>query len=774
MNDVFPDSARWIGTPLLGTGLTAAPAPMLRRHFTLPVVPAQATLTITALGLYEAYLNGQRIGDVELRPGWTDYNKRLHVQTYDVTHLLQQGDNTLGAWLGDGWYAGKVAHFDRGMKYGWRPLLRAALRIVGADGSATLIATDEHWCWLAGPIRSADLMDGEHYDARLAVDDWCHAAATESDAQWHAVELPTPDPLPALAVSPAPPVRITEQLSPTADPTRIQDCWSRARWVYDFGQNFTGKVTLRVKGPRGATVQLRYAEVLTPGGGAVDTSNLRSCIATDSYTLRGDAEGETWTPRFTFHGFRYVELLCHKQHVKADQPDSFAPFGRDTLTGLVMHNDMPRIGAFETGYELVNRLQSNIVWGLRSNFLEVPTDCPQRDERLGWTGDAQVFAPTALFNYSAADFFRKWMGDVADSQGSDGSIPSVAPSVIGSYDGGAGWSDAVVVVPWEAYRATGDQRLLEESYDTMRRWAQFQVNTARDGVRGDPEHGIFPGYGDWLALDNDSNNPMDNASPKALVGTAYHAYSQGLLSRIATILGRDADAEHARRAREAAVAAFRRLYVTDGRVNVRSQTAHLMALAFDLLPEAQHHAVFDDLLTLLAERNHHLTTGFLGTPLLCPVLTRFGRIDLACDLLLTETYPGWLYPITLGATTMWERWNSWHPERGFVEVNMNSLNHYAYGAVGDWMYRNLAGIDLDLAEDAGPQLVLRPYPDRRLGHCHAQLDSAVGVIESRWTIVDDEVTYEVVVPEGIKASLQLPGQEPNPLASGEHRVKAAL
>lgn len=763
--DILND-ARWIGTPLFGTGLISPPAPMLRRRFMLDAAPKQAVLHITALGLYEPWLNGRRIGDLELQPGWTDFHQRLHVQRYDVTDQLATGANTLGAWLGDGWYTGKLAGHDRGMYGASRPLLRAALIVADGDGNSTTVVTDERWQWQAGPIRSSDLMDGEHYDARLQIDRWCEAEADDG-CGWQAVTV-TPPPIEptVLCPSPAPPVRVTQQLEPIDEPARHGAGWGRAVWLYDFGQNLTGKVRLRVKGPAGATVRLRFAEVLSPAGNALDRSNLRTAAATDSYTLRGDPAGETWTPRFTFHGFRYAELSYDGRWEGRIEAPS-----RASLTGLVMHNDMRRIGSFETGHDLVNRLQQNIVWGQRSNFLEVPTDCPQRDERLGWTGDAQVFAPTAAFNFDVSGFLAKWCRDLTDAQGPEGQIPFFVPNYRPNMpDAGAGWSDAVVIVPWATYRANGDRTLLAQHYPTMKRWAEFQATTAVDGVRGDPEGDIYPGFGDWLALDHDSPDPRDNATPLPLVGTAYHAYSQGLFARIAALLGHDADAHAARAARHRAVEAFNQRFVEDGRITVRSQTAHLMALAFDLLDPTQRPAVFDDLLRLLDERDGHLCTGFLGTPLWCDVLTRFGRIDRAYDLLLIETYPGWLYPVTLGATTMWERWNSWHPDKGFVETDMNSLNHYAYGAVGDWMYRTVAGIDLDMAEDTGPALRLGPRPDRRLGHCRASLESPVGRIASSWHYEGEQVHYEVLVPEGIEACWLDPSGEQHPLSPGVHAL----
>ncbi len=766
--------SKWIGTPLQGTGYTAPPSPLLRRGFELPDVPSRAILTITALGLYEPWLNGQRVGNDELQPGWTDFRKRLHVQTYDVTNQLRSGHNILGAYLGDGWYSGKVGGASRGCTYGKEPALRATLEITDKQGQVTCLHTDEHWQWCPGPVRSADLMDGEHYDARFEVPGWCDPAGeskvTSADAgeHWQPVRIITPEVEPEhVGPSPAPPIRVTEELHAVAEPIQ-RNGWDGVHTIIDFGQNFAGKVRLHVKGPAGATLRLRYAEVLTPDGKHLDRTNLRSCIATDSYTLRGDPEGETWSPRFTFHGFRYCEISHDKCWSERATDSPIEPFTRESVVGLPLHSDMPRRGSFETGHDLLNRLQENIVWGLRSNFIDVPTDCPQRDERMGWTGDAQVFAATACFNYDTTGFYHKWLNDLDDAQLTGGEIPNVAPNVLDEHDAAAGWSDAVVIVPWQTYRASGDRSILEEHFDMMDCWARFQVDTAKDGMRGDPDGDIWAGFGDWLALDGGSNNPFENATPRLLVGTAYHAFSQKLFARIAHLLGREAEAKRAEEVANRATEVFNQHFVTSGRVNVESQTAHLMALAFDLLDPALRPAVFDNLLKLLEKFDHHLATGFLGTPLWCDTLTRFGRTDLAYDLLLTETYPGWLYPVTLGATTMWERWNSWHPEKGFVDTSMNSLNHYAYGAVGDWMYRHIAGIDLDLAEDTGPLLRLQPWPDARLGRCDAALDSPVGRIESHWRLEDGKTSYTFVVPEGVTSELILPGEKSREIGSGKH------
>ncbi len=785
MDDASPlGPAAWIGSPLRGTALLGPPAPLLRTRFTLDARPARATLLVTALGVYEAELDGDRIGDELLAPGWTDYRHRLHVQRHELRESLGPGEHVLGVALADGWYAGRVAHFDRGTRWGDRPLLKAVLVLEDAAGNERVIRTSaDAWAWAEGPVRSADLIDGEHHDGRREVDGWSGGASGDRPENrvyaWEpAIEIPPPFDPPLVLDDPAPPVRVIQELRPVADPMPGVANWGRASRIFDFGQNFAGKVRLRVRGPRGLTLRLRYSEVLSTDPSPLakhplspDISNLRSAVATDGYTLRGDADGETFVPRFTFHGFRYCEVAWQSGDEEDTNRDRLDPLTRDSLTGLVMANDLNVTGTFETDHGLLNRLHENIGWGLLGNFLEVPTDCPQRDERLGWTGDIQVFAPTACFHRDVSGFLRKWMRDVWDAQldhGPEaGGVPCVVPNVLGRADGGPGWSDAAVAVPLAAFRAYGDRDALAESWDGARRWVDFQRRTSRDGFRHPEAHGLFAGFGDWLALDGDQSTPFSSLTPKALVAAAYFARSLGDFAEIAALLGHADEARAARADRARAAAAFAGHYLDDGRLQVPSQAAHLFALGFDLLPEPERPRVFTDLVALLAENKHHLSTGFLGTPLLCPVLERFGRIDLALDLLLTETYPGWLYPVTLGATTMWERWNSWHPERGFVDLTMNSLNHYAYGAVGDWIYRSVGGLDFAYHAD-GPRLRVRPHPDARLGRADTSLVTPLGRIAVSWRLDGETLSGSCVVPAGLPATLELPGEEQRGLDAGEH------
>ena len=532
-------SARFISAPLEGTGRLGAPAPLMRKSFAIPTGIKSARLYITAMGLCEAQINGKPVTEDRLRPGWTDYKHRLAMQTYDVTPLLGKGDNAIGVTLGDGWYCGQVGAHDRAMHWGTRPALLAQLEITLADGRQIVIATDESWRWKAGPIVASDLIAGEEYDARREIPGW--AGADFDDRKWETVsEVPWPKT--KLVWSPAPPVRVVKELHPVADPSEKAYGWDRFTRTFDFGQNFAGIVRLKVNGPAGCTLQLRYAEALKPNG-EIDQSNLRSARCTDHYTLKGDPNGETYESHFTFHGFRYLEVTTPHRWTKQTEPKPLEKLTRDSVVGLVLMSDTPATGSFECDHPLLNRLQQNIQWGQRGNFLEAPTDCPQRDERLGWTGDAQIFAPTAAFNMDVASFFTKWMRDMDDAQGNEGQIPCVVPDTLGGDDSGPGWSDARAVIPLAMYHAYGDRRMLERHYPSIKKWAQYQIKTARDGVRCYPEFKGHQGFGDWLALDGDGIDAGRNATPKDLIGTAYYAYAMGVVSEIAGVLGNNEDAK---------------------------------------------------------------------------------------------------------------------------------------------------------------------------------------------------------------------------------------
>ncbi|MFA9480067.1 family 78 glycoside hydrolase catalytic domain [Phycisphaerales bacterium AB-hyl4] len=752
--------ADWIGTAMVGDRQTGTVSPLLRRSFNLPAEPVRARLYVTALGLYEFHLNGQRIGADVFSPGWTDYARRRQYQVYDVTPLLTAGANVAGCMLGDGWYCGHIAQFGR-QHYGDRPKLLAQLVITCADGSEHTIVTDERWRWAMGPVVANDLLMGESYDARLEQPGWDRPGVDEAPAQWFPVQRFEEVEVPLVA-STAPPVRATQLIEPIAPPRRADEQhWSSQHWVFDLGQNFSGRVRLRVKGKRGQLFRIRHAEMLRPDG-KLYVENLRYATATDWYTCRGDAAGEVYEPRFTFHGFRYVEVRGF-----TEMPDASA------VTGVVLHSDLPTIGEFECSNPDVNQLQSNIVWGQRSNFLEVPTDCPQRDERLGWTGDAQVFVATACFNQEVSGFFNKWQDDLADAQSPEGAFPEVVPNVLpGGKDGGPGWADAGLICPWTIYRRYGDRSILEQHYASMVRFVDYLEETSCDLIRaGDPSLANC-GFGDWLAVD--APNPGSAPTPKDLIGTAYFAHATALMAQIAEVLGYDGDqrrfenlAAHIRRA-------FQKTFVSaSGRVVGHTQTGYLMSLAFDLLPDEMRPIALGHLVDLIEARGDHLATGFLGTPLLAPVLSRFQRSDVAYRLLLQRTYPSWLYSVDQGATTMWERWNSYSHEHGFGDVNMNSFNHYAYGAIGQWLYATVAGIDVDVdASSAGYRHVLiRPIPGGDLTWARAALTSPYGRIATHWEREGDQFSLRVEIPANTTATVVLPTADPSTItayAAGDH------
>jgi alpha-L-rhamnosidase len=740
-------SARWIESTLVGGPRTPAPAPFFRRKFTVASDVASARLYLTALGLYECMINGQRVGDGVFRPGWTVYPKRVQYDAYDVTALLRSGDNVIGAILGDGWYAGRIASQDRQI-YGDRPRLLAQLEITRRDGSRQVLATDESWRWAAGPILEADLIQGEAYDARLELTGWDQPGF--DDKGWQAAALAKS--YPATLVAPAgPPVRRRLELKPVADPRRA----GKGRYIFDLGQNLSGWVRLRgVVGPAGTTLKLRHAEMLQASG-ELYTENLRTARATDYYTLSGreTAEG-TWEPRFTSHGFRYVEL--------AGLPEGFVP-SRETVTGIVAHSAMQVTGSFECSESLLNQLQSNIVWSQRGNFVDVPTDCPQRDERLGWTGDAQVFVRTAAFNMDVAGFFAKWQDDFADSQEASGAIPAIIPNPtpkIGLEPGDAGpaWSDAMVICPWTIYRCYGDTRILERHYLAMSRYLRHLEQISPGLIRSSIFGPGWGGFGDWLALDSLGGSDQ-SPTPKDLIGTAYFARVAGQMADVARVLGKPGEVAEWSALRVRIIEAFNREFVTPGgRIQGGNQTSYLLALGFDLLPEEKRGEAVRHLRQAFERKKWHLSTGFVGTPLIAPTLSRFGGTEDAYRVLLQRDYPGWLFSIAQGATTIWERWNSYSRDRGFGPVGMNSFNHYAYGAIGEWMYATIAGIDLDPDPlvPAFRRSVIRPQPGGGLTWARGSLDTPYGELSTSWTLQDRQFVLDVLVPPNTDALVVLP------------------
>jgi alpha-L-rhamnosidase len=731
--------ASWIEPNLADDVSKAGPVPMLRREFKLSGPVERARAYVTAHGLYELYLNGQRVGDQLFTPGWTSYKKRLQYQTYDVTPLLKTGDNAVGALLGNGWYRGNLAWEERRNIYGDRLALLAQIQVTYKDGRSETIGSDSGWKASTGPILMSEIYHGETYDARLEKAGW--AAVGFDDHAWSGVKVADQGKEGLLAPA-GPPVQRIQELRPVKIFTT-----PAGDTVADMGQNMVGWVKLAVEGPAGTTVTLRHAEVLDKDGNFY-TANLRKARATMQYTLKGGGP-ETFEPHFTFFGFRYVAV--------GGYPGTLTP---ESLTGIVVHSAMAPAGELETSKPLVNQLQHNIVWGQKGNFLDVPTDCPQRDERLGWTGDAQVFSPTAAFNMDVAGFFTKWLGDVAADQFEDGSVPHVVPNVLPDFAGrppagAAGWADAAVIIPWTIYVSYGDKRILEKQYDSMARWVGYEKSRAGDDLIWD---GDFH-FGDWLAYQAPARQAP--AYPGATTGTdllatAFFAHSTDLLARVARILGKTEEAARYAQQYARIKEAFVREYVTTtGRVGENTQTAYAVALQFDLLPEELRATAAKRLAQDVRQRKH-LTTGFLGTPFLCHVLSRYGYLDEAYLLLNREEYPSWLYPVKQGATTIWERWDGQKPDGTFQDVGMNSFNHYAYGAIGDWMYRVMAGIDTDDAAPGYKHIFIQPRPGGGFTEVKASHQTPYGKVAAAWALKSGTFELRVEVPANTTATVRLP------------------
>lgn len=708
--------------------LVRRPLPLLRKTFMIDGDIRSARLFATALGVYEPHLNGERVGDQCLAPGWTDYNKRVRYQAYDVSRQLQRGENVLGAMLGDGWFCGHAGLFNHFRYYGQRPALLAQLEIEYTDGRVERIVSDESWLTHPGPLLQADLLKGETCDARLESPGWNRAGFDASE--WTAVQ--TREEARTLQSDICQPVRVITTL-----PAKSLAEPAPGRWTFDLGQNMVGVVRLKITAPAGTAITLRHGEVLNPDG-TIYTENLRGATSTDVYICKGGGE-ETWQPRFTFHGFRYVELTGVT--VKP---------ALDAVTGIVLATDLPSAGEFACSNDDINQLQSNIVWGMRGNYLSIPTDCPQRDERMGWMADAQVFLPTAGYNADVAAFMTKWMTDIADAQRDDGAHADTAPVMRGLSYGTPAWADAGVIVPWLIYRHYGDRRILERHIDSMIRWVRWckvhSTNLIRDRDRGND-------YGDWLSIDADT--------PKDLIGTAYFAHAADIVARSLVALGRhDEAAEYERLFEEIQGAFCARFVADDGRMTGDTQCDYVLALQFDLLnsrPDQVRHAALKHLIANIDAKNGHLSTGFVGVSHLLNVLTDHGHADIAWRLLLQDTFPSWLFPVKHGATTIWERWNGWMPETGVhPDASMNSFNHYSLGSCGQWLFEHAAGIGQERDSAGFERPIIHPRVGGGLASARATYHSMRGEIACMWSIDDGTLTMDVTIPVNASALVILP------------------
>ena len=729
--------AKWITPSLAEDETKSNPAPLLRREFSISRKVERARLYATAMGLYEMSLNGKRVGEEYFTPGWTSYDFRYQYQTYDVTDALKTGANCVAAMLGDGWFRGRTMAASKRNSYGKKLALLAQLVITYKDGSLQIVTTDEQWKSSTGPVLLSDIYDGETCDARLEQAGWNEAGFNDKD--WQSVQFGIRRVHDSVVASAGPPVKQIEEITPVkALKTPAGDT------VLDMGQNMVGWIRFQVVAPAGTTITLRHAEVLDKEGNLY-TENLRSAKQTIRYTAKGQGT-ETFQPHFTFQGFHYVAVSGWPGEVN---PKDF--------TGIVVHSAIPRTGSFETSNPLLNQLQHNIIWGQKGNFLDVPTDCPQRDERLGWTGDAQVFARTASFNHDTAAFYTKWLKDVALDQEDDGAVPFVIPNVLSHETrkgeaASAGWADVAVVVPWVVYQSFGDKRVLEEQYASMKAWVEYMRRQAGEKYIWSSGYS----FGDWLAFATTRSDYPGATTDKDLIQTAYFARSTALLAKIAQVLGKKEEAAEYASLEEKIKAAFQIEFVTpDARLSSNTQTAYALALAFELLPQAQR-AQAAARLAEDVKKFGHLTTGFLGTPLLCQTLSDYGYLDVAYMLLNRTKYPSWLYPVTKGATTIWERWDAIKPDGSFQDPDMNSFNHYAYGAIGEWMYRVVSGIDLDEGHPGYKHILIQPQPGGGLTYAKASIESIYGRVASDWKITDGKFTLTIEVPPNTTAAVRLP------------------
>jgi alpha-L-rhamnosidase len=739
-------SGKWI-TPgdSIPTGITASEetpmgsSPFVRKSFPVQKEVLKARLYLCGLGLYEAELNGRRVGDEYLTPYCNSYNNWIQYQTFDITELLEKGNNVLGVLLGNGWYKGRFG-FQEKIKgcYGSQFALLSELVITYTDGTEESISTDESWKTAQSHILDSTIYDGEVQDARRYIPDW--STAKVSDENWQRVQYIDLD-YRLLSARRSLPVRIKEKRKPV----KVIHT-PKGETVLDMGQNMVGWLSFTVKAPAGTEIKLQYGEELQEG--CFYRENLRSAKAEFKYI--SDGETAIVQPHFTFYGFRYVKVEGWPYELKEED-----------FTGCVVYSDIERTGNIETSNPMVNRLFLNALWGQKGNFLDVPTDCPQRDERMGWTGDAQMFSGTACMNMDCDAFFSKYLYDLAKEQESLGGI---VPHTVPSFDlshvgensflsgGSSAWSEAATVIPWNLYLHYGDKAILKQQLNSMKAYVDY-IKGQDDGSRlwNTGFH-----FGDWLALDGQGEYDPFGGTPTDLIATAYYAYSSELLSKAAAVLGlHDMAEEYGRLSSEVKEAFCEEFLTKRGRMAADTQTAYILALFMELVPDNYKERITKDLLRNLEENKYYLKTGFVGTPYFCRALSENGHNSMAYTLLLNEEFPSWLYEVKLGATTIWERWNSLLPDGKFGELGMNSLNHYTYGSIVEWMYRNMCGINPTEENPGYRKIKLAPKPDNRLQYAKATLHTAAGLYESGWCYEENELHYQFTIPFHSQAELIL-------------------
>ena len=698
--------------------------PCIFRDIQLTELPIKAELEATALGIYEPWVNGKRVSNQYFAPGWTDYYKLVYVQTYDITSYLQLGSNRFGASLGDGWFAGNISACKKETYGNRRPEMAMRLRLQYADGREELILSDDQFRYEDSEVQYADYYMGTWIDHRIlgAKDIICVGGPEGKPVLWgdgtDAELLPDYDMV----------VSEERYLRPISSTVR-----ENGEIIYDFGQNFVGVVRIKVKGNSGSTVTLRYGEMLHLDE-SLYVENLRGAKSTDHFICSGEGE-EVFHPTFTFHGFRYMEIVSKDVEIL-------------DVEGVVLTTFLEQRGDFTCDHNMINQLYSNIIWGLRGNFIDLPTDCPQRDERMGWAGDAQVFCRTAMYRVDCRDFYKKYLRNLRDTINEEGAPYELAPYIHGLNYGTTAWADAIVVIPYQHYLFYGDKSIITENLPAMEGYLAYQLKYSTDYCRP-PE-----GYGDWLSVRLDE-------TPKGLLGTAYFAYTAKLLAYMCKEIGETEKSDYYLELHEKVKDAFNRHYVgRDGSVTSESQCSYLVTLGFELVKGSLAEKVARKLRAAILRDDTHLTCGFVGISLMLPVLSRWNMDDLAYTILLNDTYPSWGYTIKNGATTIWERWNSYTKEEGFGDVAMNSFNHYSLGSCGEWFTGYMCGILPDIKHPGFEQIVIKPHLDSRgrVKKASAYYDSAKGRISSAWKVEGDKVQFDIGLPKGMKATLVYGGQ----------------
>lgn len=693
--------------------------PVFYQRFTTQKPVEKAYLYVTSHGVYEAHLNGRRIGNEYMAPGWTEYHKRLQYQCYDVTENIE-AVNLLEVIVGNGWYKGILSFDCKPNRYGDRVAVFAELHLFYGDGSKDVIVTDSDWKVRIGEIRYSEIYMGETIDTDAPEEKEGNVSVEEFDTS-------------ILVPQESEPVRVTERFLAKRIFTDL-----KGNRLVDFGQNLTGLVEVKIKGRKGQKITVRHAEVLDKDGNFYPDT-LRTAVSLDTYILNG--EEQVLMPHFTFHGFRYIAV------------EGVEDITEDMFTACAMHTDMKKIGSFRCSNEAVNQLQSNIEWGLRSNFFDIPTDCPQRDERLGWMGDAQIFSWTAAFNRNTALFFTKWMRDVSAASSLEKGVPHIVPDIQGTYSSAA-WSDAAVIIPWVVYQTYGDARILEENWKCMHEWVDY--------IRGRVnENGLWMTdyqYGDWLALDREMGDSSVGATDVYLVANACYLYVTKLVARTAEILGKDEAASDYTALYEKTLESFREEYYTPrGRIVSETQTGCVLSLYFGLAKEKDREGILHALLSNIENHKNHLTTGFVGTPYLCHALSDSGAHDMAALLFMRDDLPSWLYAVKMGATTLWERWDAILPDGTMQHPGLNSMNHYANGSIGDWMYRKIGGINQ--MEAGYHRFFIRPMFVRGIEEARTELETPYGRIISDWSCRNGKIRVEVRIPANTTAVVCLPEKE---------------